>query len=149
MIRRHDRHGIDAAGIDEPQPELGFRPALAGSREVGREIALEALLRKRPAVTEQAQTHLAVDNDRAATHRIALDASERVRHPILSARDARHATDRDDRGRENPHPNTSPVMVRNHASASAASTARAACGASDGLTPPEPGTSASCPLVGT
>src|SRR5207249_683117 len=84
-------------------------------------IALEALLRKRPAVTEQAQTHLAVDNDRAATHRIALDASERVRHPILSARDARHATDRDDRGRENPHPNTSPVMVRNHASASAAS----------------------------
>src|SRR2546425_564333 len=43
------------------------------------------------------------------------------------------------------HPNTSSVMVRNHASASTASAARVARGAPAGLTPPEPGTSASCP----
>src|SRR5207244_7456595 len=79
MIRRHDRHGIDPGGVDDAEAELAFRPALAGSREIGREISLEALFGKRPAVTEQAQTYLAVGDDRAATRRVALDAGERVR----------------------------------------------------------------------
>ena len=47
-----------------------------------------------------------------------------------------------------PHPKTSAVMVRNQASAKMASAARVERGASAGLTPPEPGTSASCPPDG-
>src|SRR5437016_6127779 len=45
-------------------------------------------------------------------------------------------------------PKTSLVMVLNQPLANTASCARAAAGALAGLTPPAPGTSMSCPLVG-
>ena len=139
------------AGFIRPESTIRARSwpsddRAAGSLEIGREIALEALLRERPAVTEEAQADLAVGDDRAAARGIALGAGERLRQRILSMRDAHHREGRDDRGRE-PHPNTSPVMVRNQASASTASAARVARGASAGLTPPEPGTSARSPLA--
>ena len=66
IIRRHDGRGIEAAGIDQPQPQLARRPAAAGAGEIGREVALEPFLRKRPAVAENAG-------------RAAVDAPARVR----------------------------------------------------------------------
>src|SRR5688572_27728401 len=50
MIRRHDRRGIDAARVDDPQPELALGPAAARACEIRREVALESLLGKRSAV---------------------------------------------------------------------------------------------------
>src|SRR5262249_53876756 len=121
--------------------------------QIGREIALEAFLGKRAAVAEQAQSDLAVRHDAAAAGGIALGAGERLRDRILALRDvalrdAQHEHGRDDRGQRRSHPNTSPVIVRNQASASTASAARIARGASWGLTPPAPGTSASGPPDG-
>ena len=46
IIGRHDRRGIEARGIDQPQPKLAFRPAAAGAGEAGREVALEFLFRE-------------------------------------------------------------------------------------------------------
>ena len=148
MIRRHDSRRVDPARIDDPEPQLGLGRALAGAAQIGREIALEPLVRERPAVTEQAQAHLAVGDDRAAARGIAPGAGERSRDPIVRIRHTGQGADRDERGREPLHPNTSSVIVRNQASASTASAARVARGASAGLTPPEPGTSAICPPDG-
>jgi len=80
----HDRGGIDPVGIDDPEPQLALGPPRAGSPEIGREVALEPLLRERPAVAEQAQTHLPVGDDRAAARGIALGAGERLRDRVLS-----------------------------------------------------------------
>src|SRR5262245_36924345 len=52
MIRRHDRGGVDAARIDDAKPQLSFGQSRAHALEVGREIALKPLVRKRPAVAE-------------------------------------------------------------------------------------------------
>src|SRR5262245_60340074 len=78
MIRRHDRGGVDSARVDDPQAQLALGPALAGPREIGGEVALEALLRERSAVAEQAQAELTVGDDRAAARRIAPGAGERL-----------------------------------------------------------------------
>src|SRR5262245_26771786 len=152
MIRRHDRGGVDSARVDDPQAQLSFGPALAGAREIGGEIALEALLRERPAVAEQAQAELTVGDYRAAPGRIAPGTGERLRDRVLrprpvAARRAQRAAGGGE-GRDQSHPNASVVIVRNQASASTASALRVSRGASCGLTPPEPGTSASCPFVG-
>src|SRR5439155_26979655 len=135
-----------------PEPQLALGPALAGAREIGREIALEALLGERSAVAEQAQAELAVGDDRPAAGRIALGSGKRRRDRVLrphrtAARRAHHAAGGDETRGES-HPNASVVIVRNQASASTASALRVSRGASDGLTPPAPGTSASCPPVG-
>src|SRR5262249_58546707 len=151
MIRRHDRGRVDPARIDDPQPKLALGPSRAGAPEIGREVALKSLFRKRPAVTQQAQTDLTVDDDRAATDRVALRTGQRLRNRIFRARDTDRATDGDERRRpptRPAHPKTSPVIVRNQASASTASAARVARGASAGLTPPAPGTSANWPPDG-
>src|SRR5262249_7933719 len=150
-IRRHDRGRVDSARIDDPKPELALGPPLAGPREIRGEVALEALLRERAAVAEQAQAKLAIGDDRATAHRVTLAAGERSRDRVLRARDAARRAHRAAGGHERrgeSHPKASPVIVRNQASASTASALRASRGASDGLTPPAPGTSASCPLVG-
>src|SRR4029453_7594143 len=131
-----------------PQPQLAFRPAGAGALETGREIALKALLGERPAVAQQAQADLPTGDDGAAARRIARRAGERCGDRVLTARQTRRATDGDE-GCAELHPKTSPVIVRNHASARTASAARAPRGASLGLTPPAPGMSASCPPLGT
>src|SRR5262249_62311302 len=89
-----------------------------------------------------------VGDARPAPRRVALAPRQRLRYRIFCTRHTHEAADRDDRGRQEPHPKTSLVIVRNHASARTASAARVARGASEGLTPPEPGTSASCPLDG-
>src|SRR5205823_7270097 len=89
MIRRHDRRRIDPAGVDDPEPQLALGPSRAGSPEIGREVALEPLLRKRPAVTEQAQTDLTVGDDRAAARGIAPGARERFRDRVLCVRHTR------------------------------------------------------------
>src|SRR5262249_15010274 len=135
------------ARIDDAQPELPLRPPCARAAEVGREIALEALVGKRSAVAEQAEAHLATGDDRAAARGITLGAGERLPNRVLRVRGAQHGRGRDDRGHRGCHPKTSAVIVRNHASASTASAARVARGASWGLTPPAPGTSASCPFA--
>src|ERR1043165_6741676 len=58
MIRRHDRRRIDAARIDDAQAQMALRPSRAGPAQVGRDVALEALVGKRSAVTEQAEPDL-------------------------------------------------------------------------------------------
>src|SRR5262249_4161786 len=150
-IRRHDRGRVDSTRIDDPKPQLALGPPLAGPRQIGREIALKALFRERSAVAEETQAELAIGNDRAAarrgTRRTGDRSSERVLRAGHADRRAHRAGGGDERGGES-HPNASPVIVRNQASASTASALRASRGASDGLTPPAPGTSASCPLVG-
>src|SRR5207244_13201689 len=128
-------------------PQLALGEARAGALEVGRQIALETLLGKRSGVAEQAQPDSSIRHDGAAADGIALRFGERLRQRILRVGDADQEAGRDDRGRKL-HPNTSDVIVRNHASASTASAARALRGASAGLTPPDPGTSASRPPVG-
>ena len=70
IIGRHDRRGIEAGRIDQPQPQLAFGPAAAGTGEAGREIALEPLFRKRAAVAEDAGA-AAFEDQRAAARRIA------------------------------------------------------------------------------
>src|SRR5262249_51297812 len=151
MIRRHDRAGVDSPRTDDPKPELALGPPLAGTRQIGCEIALKALLRERAAVAKQAQAELAIGDDRATARRVTLTTGERSRDRVLRARHAdrrAHRAAGGDERRGESHPKTSPVIVRNQASASTASALRASRGASDGLTPPAPGTSASCPLVG-
>src|SRR5262245_65777753 len=88
MIRRHDRGRVDSTRIDDPKPELALGPPLAGPRQIGREIALEALLRERAAVAEQAQAELAVGDDRATARRVTLAAGEGSRDRVLRARHA-------------------------------------------------------------
>ncbi len=70
IIGRHDGCGIEARGIDQPQPQLAFRPAAAGACKVRREVALEPLFRKRAAVAQDAGA-AALDHERAAARRIA------------------------------------------------------------------------------
>src|SRR5262249_62148123 len=117
----------------------------------GAEMARKAPLRERAARAKQAQAELAIGDYRTPGRRVPLAPGERSRDRILPARHADRRAHRaaggDERRRES-HPKTSPVIVRNQASASTASALRASRGASDGLTPPAPGTSASCPLVG-
>ena len=99
MIRRHDRRRVDSAGIDDPEPELALGPSLPRAPQIGREIALEPLLREGPAVAEQAQADLAVGDDGAAPRGIALGAGERRGHRIVRMRDTNQAAGREERGR--------------------------------------------------
>src|SRR5689334_16766513 len=75
IVRRHDRLRIGARGIDEPLADLSLGEA-SGASQVGREVALEALLRKRPAMTEQAEADLPARDDRPPLDRIALGAGQ-------------------------------------------------------------------------
>ena len=54
VIRRHDRIRIEAGGVSQPEPQFALRPARAGAVQAGREVALEALLRERAGMAEQA-----------------------------------------------------------------------------------------------
>ena len=100
-------------------------------------------------MTEQAQADLAIDEDCPTALGIAPYSCERLRHRILGMGTTCHAPRSEQRrAHGHSHPNTSLVMVRNQPSAIAASSARVARGASAGLTPPAPGTSASWPFVG-
>src|SRR5215475_14556141 len=78
IIRRHDRVGVEPARIHDPQPQLTLGPARAASFEVRRKCALELLIREGPAVAEQAEPHLAVNDDAAPAFHIALRAGQRV-----------------------------------------------------------------------
>src|SRR5262249_15723877 len=127
---------------------LRFGPPGARAPEIRSEIALEPLLGKWPAMAEQAEAHLPVGDYCAAARGITLGARKRLGNSIVRARPTDPPPHR--KGLCPPiHPTPSAVRVLNHASASTASAARDGRGASDGLTPPDPGTSASCPFVGT
>src|SRR4051794_37047620 len=65
-IRRHDGRRIESRCIDQPEPQLAFRPAAAGAGEVRCQVTLEFLLRKWPGMTENAGV-LASDDNGAAT----------------------------------------------------------------------------------
>src|SRR5439155_23182434 len=104
IIGRHDRVGVELARIHEAQPQLTLRPACTSSFEVRGECALELLLREGPAVAEQAEPHLAVNDDTAAAFHIALRAGQRLgdgisdnrigRQLLFGARAIRPACDR-------------------------------------------------------
>ena len=101
MIRRHDRRRVHARGIDHPEPDLALGEPAADASQVGREIALEALLGERPAVTEEAQPRLTVDDDRPPARGIAAGAGERIGQGILGTRRIRQrAQDPERDGRE-------------------------------------------------
>ena len=70
-VRRHDGLRVEAAGIGDAQAQLRSGRASAGAGKVGREIALEALLRYRRRMAEQAKADLAVGDDGAAARGIA------------------------------------------------------------------------------
>ena len=93
-------------------------------------------------MAEEAEPDLSAGHDGPAPRGIPARAGEGLRDRVVALRRAAPAQHQRERAGE-PHPNVSAAMVRNHASASTASTARVARGASDGLTPPAPGTSAS------
>src|SRR5260370_17849521 len=61
-IRRHDGVRIDAAGIDDALADLALGEP-RGAPQVGREVALEALLPERPAVAPQAHADLPSSDD--------------------------------------------------------------------------------------
>src|SRR5262249_25748159 len=148
IIGRHDGVRVQLPGIDQPQPQLAFRPTRTRPLEVRRHISLEPLRRKRAGMTQQAKPDLAVEHDRASARRAALLAGERGRNGAAHDRiGAQRLLRRGDPGRQHdggpdhgaePHPHTSAVMVLNQVSAAAASCWRNACGASTGLieTPP-------------
>jgi hypothetical protein len=55
MEGRHRRRRIHVPCIDDAPAQLGLAPAVARAGEIGREIALQALLGDRAAVAQQAQ----------------------------------------------------------------------------------------------
>src|SRR5947208_16120051 len=64
VIRRHDRVGVEAGGVDETQPELALRITHGRAGQIRCERALELLLRKWTGMTQQARTEAAVQDDR-------------------------------------------------------------------------------------
>src|SRR5262249_59780580 len=86
IIRRHDRVGVEPARIRDPQPQLTLGPASAASLQVRCECAMELLLREGPAVAEQAEPHLAVNDDAAPALHIALRAGQRAGDSISDDR---------------------------------------------------------------
>ena len=141
--------GLIRLGIDDPEPQLALGPALAR-----RPLRSGARL---PWKRSSGNGPLWQSRHRP-TWRLATMARPRAGSPLApvsdcgiascACADAAARRGRDERGREPSHPKTSAVIVRNQASASTASAARVARGASAGLTPPAPGTSASCPPDG-
>jgi hypothetical protein len=65
-IGRHDRLRVQAAGCRPGAGAADRAPAHACTGQIGSEVALEALIRKRPAVAEEAEPDLPVRDDRAA-----------------------------------------------------------------------------------
>src|SRR5262245_36342286 len=78
VIGRHDRVRVEVACIHDPQPQLALRPARSGSLEVRRQCALELLLREGPAVAEEAEAHLPVNDDIAPAFHVPLRTSQRL-----------------------------------------------------------------------
>src|SRR6185369_7915013 len=117
--------------------------------------ALEPLPRIWARVAQQAKPNLPVREDLEAAFGISGCSGQRLRDRI-----ARHRIGPqllrcrgragEQSGRYHPplQPNTSPVIVLNQPSANWASSVRFSRGASSGLTPPEPSTSASTPSFG-
>src|ERR1043166_2167301 len=82
VVGRHDGLRIETARVDYPQPQLAHRPTRTGAREIRRQIALQLLLGKRPAVAQQAKPDAAVDHNRATARRIAGCRGQRRRNRI-------------------------------------------------------------------
>src|SRR6202521_5727043 len=82
IIGRHDRCRIDPAGIDHAQPQLARGPSRAAAGKIRREVALELLLGKRAGMAQQAETDLAVGDDRPAAQRIAGLVAQRRRDRV-------------------------------------------------------------------
>src|ERR1700738_233878 len=83
IVGRHDRRGIEAGSVDEPKPDLAFRPAVADAGKARREITLRFRLRERAGVTENTGV-LAVDDDRASSLRITGGSRQRRRIGIAA-----------------------------------------------------------------
>src|SRR5262249_37873839 len=77
VVGRHDRVRVEAARIDNPQPQLALRPARSGSRQVRRQCALELLLREGAGVAEKAEAHLSINDNAATAFRVAIGAGQR------------------------------------------------------------------------
>ena len=73
---RHNRRRVQHCRIYDSQPELAFRPAGPGAREVRSEVALEFLLRKRAGMTKEASA-LAADHDCPPSRRVATRSRQR------------------------------------------------------------------------
>ena len=73
--------GLRLAGVDQPQPELAFRPAAAGPREAWGEIALKSGFRERSGVAKDTG-RAAIQHQRAPARRIARRARQRLRNRI-------------------------------------------------------------------
>src|SRR5215218_3310540 len=71
VIGRHDRGAVQAARVDDAQAQLALGRARAGAGEARREVALEALLRERAGMAEQAEADLAARDDRPPAGRVA------------------------------------------------------------------------------
>src|SRR5688572_20194142 len=82
VIRRHYRLRVEAARIDDAQPQLSLRPARSGSLEAGRKRALKAFFRVWPAVAEQAKPGLTVNDNGAPAFRVAVRSGERIRDRV-------------------------------------------------------------------
>ena len=69
------------SGVDQPKPELAFRPAAAGAGQAWRKVTLEFLLRERTEMTQNTGV-LAVDDNGAATLWIPGASGQRCRNGI-------------------------------------------------------------------
>src|SRR5690606_1232649 len=79
IVSRHDAGGIEAFRIHQPQAQLSFAPARPRAVQRRREIALEALLRDRAGMAEQAEALLPARHDGPAARRVARPAGQRLR----------------------------------------------------------------------
>ena len=130
----------------------------------GASVPWKLLLREGPGMAQQAKPDLPIGHDRAAARRIALRAGQRGRDRVADDRigaqallgeRARRSTPAWPRAPSHVQADVTllsqklpPVIVLNQPFAKFASSSRVARGASAGLTPPAPGMSVSCPLVG-
>ena len=78
VVGRHDGLRVEPPAVDDPQPQLAFGQSVADAGEVGRELALEALLREGAGMAEQAQADAPIDDDRATRFRASRRAGERI-----------------------------------------------------------------------
>jgi len=81
VIGRHNGRSVEVRGIHQPEPKLTLGPAAAGTGKTRRQVALEFLLGKWPAVAED-ESAGAFDHERAPPRNIPPRIRERFRDRV-------------------------------------------------------------------